>query len=398
MRLLVSAFVLVFSVSLSANQPESLSCDGADQSTWGYLLPLPYFQLSKEDQFSYKKKLPLTAVGAVLVNAPPFRATSIYLGKFHGIYLFSVSAHVVNTQVPSSVELGQIDGQKFLVPVSTTPLFSTMNGDLAILRSQDNLPQEISRRLEKMKPAQFSFSPVSLLMSRHPGAQFFSAGRGKYGYAKGEQGNPGFAGLWTRPSVQLWDKAAAEAEENIDENPASKQGDIFVVSRSHVLGNGITLPMRDPDGLKVGEEVGDPFLSSPVDWAPEMIAVKSHILGRMSGSPLFMRFSEGLFQSSVVVVGIGTTLGVPENLNPLWNEVKMQPLRLFGDVIVAQKDVDGQKVPYLSLIKSAPLSYMSSVAAAGNDLSKILTDLRARLSEEEHASLKEFFEATSKHN
>src|SRR5436309_2001353 len=94
----------------------------AEQSSWGYQVPLPYNQLSpwEQDWLNHREKLPLRSIGTVKVQSAPFRATAFYLGQFNGIYMFGVAAHVAilnDEQKPFAIELGHLDGSKFDIPI-----------------------------------------------------------------------------------------------------------------------------------------------------------------------------------------------------------------------------------------------------------------------------------------
>ena len=264
----------------SADDNAALTADNAAAarayaSPWGYQLPLPFFQLSQERQALIRSRVQVDAVGAILTQQAPFRATAMYLGLYNGEFLFACADHIAIGSVPYAVELGYdaTSANKFQVPLDPTPVFQSPAGDTAFYRAQDGLDASIAQRLQAIQAVQLSFAPLSALMQNNPDAQFVMLARGKYALAQcqihgcsGQSPSP----AWSSAAGKLWDQAEAEAQAN--EDPVTQNGDVLAVMTPQVLGHGLAEALRDPDGLTLGVPGGSPFLQSSTDWAPQSIA------------------------------------------------------------------------------------------------------------------------------
>lgn len=339
------------------------SSDSPHKSTWGYAAPLPL--AGARDHASYPRALPLSGVGVVKVDTAPFRATAMYLGVFAGEHLFAFSEHVGLGRTPRAVELGHLDGEKFEVPLEQKPLFTSVAGDVAVHRAVAALPAPVVARLRNVTPVRWSFEPLDGLIAAHPRAKFFVAGRAIYsGAMKEVQARPEIYGDLAK---QLWVAAQAEADANKDDraDEASRAGDVFAIAPLEIVAKGTVAPLRDPDGLTLGDGVAAPFLASRPDWSPVSMAATYRSIGRMSGSPIVL-----VDDDVAVAVGVHWTKGVAEDLRPIMPLVAATPERAFGRVVV-RTGSDG--TPKLALEQTAPFAYASSLARAGEDMREALS-------------------------
>ncbi len=243
-------------------------------SAYGLSFPVP------------QKLFPFTAaVGAVILDQPPYRATLSYLGHFQGEELFLTSKHLVFPQTALAAELFEPGGQKLRIALDPIPLFSTTAGDAAILRAATNIDPDLKKRLRAIKPIRLTSLTPEAVLSKWPNAKYFATGRGsvvrlKQFLARPELANPSVRELWAKADID------SEARKNLDERPIGERiGDVAFVASVRMVGGGFTKFIYDPDGLVPGKAPA-PYLQVQPDWLVDSLAIQSIMIGRSSGSPI----------------------------------------------------------------------------------------------------------------
>jgi hypothetical protein len=358
----------------------------AGKSAWGYDIPLPFQQLPKSQQSYLQNNIPLEAVGAVKIKEAPFRTTATYLGKFNNFYFFGVAEHAILDKTAYEVEFGHLT-QKFTIPIEKKAIFSSVEGDFAIVKAQPGLSQDIEQRLAEIKPVKVSFTPLSTLLQKNIFKEFCVVGRASFPAVIGD--TQSFPLLWNPESVALWKGAESEANANLDERPevSKRQGDVLAITLTKVLADGLVMPLRDPDGLKIGSDLASPFLQSRPTWAPHSLGFMYKSFGRMSGGPIFLMAKN----SEPLMIASHWTKGISEDLRLILPQIKISPMRTFGKVVMKRNDKNDL---VLSLSQTAPFAYGSASSRAGLDLQLALTDHASALDDSERKALQLFFEAS----
>lgn len=381
----------------AASGPVTASATNIVRSTWGYAASVPFAQLTTEAQASVRAAVPVDAVGAVVTEKFPFRATASYVGKYAGVRLFAIAAHVESRGVKAIV-LGQPSGSPFSVAVAPKAVFvskpngdGALHSDVALLAAKDaDLDAATKARLDALATAPWSFRPMKEVAKKvkqdhDASAGFFFVGRQSLPAAQGAIAKTPLA--WGAAGASWADtnaRTVAEADANKDDHDVTatpdrpKQvGDLLVATKFDVQANGNTKATFDPDGLTLGGD-SDPFLAADSGWKPVSIAGNYLGVGRASGSPVFARFGD-----KAVVVGINWTAGIPEDTTKIHPNPLTSPTRAFGDV---REETTANGGLRLVLHETAPYSFAATIESAA-------ADLRATIASTTDASIKAALEA-----
>ncbi len=375
----VAAFALAANASAEVNAEDACSSVKWPNSQLGYILPMPVQSIPNASRGQVINDLQLASVGAVKTERRPWRATTFYVGKKDGLYLFAIAGHVLE-RGPKAVEFGHTDTLgKYSLPVQPVPVHYSQRGDMGLIAATvSDIPEAVRARVDKLKPFAMASKSVKQLMRENPRATFYNAGRANYPSMTDMIDNDSI-GMWTTVGNSsfgnprdIWKSEATvtEANNNKDERlPADGEptGDVFYVCSLNVVGRGFSFELKDPDGLKLNVKGGgDPFLQSTVNWQPESIAHNCVSMGRSSGSPVIMKTRQGL-----QVVALGWTNGLPEDLNPILQTVQKNPRRAFGNVVVEPTDADPNKFELVLRDFTAPFSYSSVTSRALSDFNSL---------------------------
>lgn len=334
----------------------------ASLSGWGVTTPLPFKSLERMDSSTantIKSAYNLEAVMTVLTKKFPRRGSMTYLGEHQGEFLFSTSKHLELKDVFAVVNFHQVaeknrveyDGAEPVlnaIKLIERPIYEDVEGDVAIYKVDQDAMESMDQYKDYKDykedlraisaPPFFNGNYQNLLDD--PGVTAVVAGRAIIGYRNVLSGK----GVWNDNAEDYWsfELITDEAKANGGGDKVSREalglgkfpmpsdlGDVFVVAATNILAQPQLI--LDPDGAPAIKAAAldtetDPEKMvkngsfSPVssNWKVMSIPLSNYIMGRMSGSPVLVRYFDPQDATEkVIIAGLSWT---GSNQKPLSDE------------------------------------------------------------------------------
>lgn len=332
-------------------------------SDWNIYSPIPTVNLSEAFRESLASDFNLRSVVPVLTEKPPFRGTTFYIGERgpegKTEFLFATSAHLENKGA-YAVQL-EIDGVSKEVALKKKALFSSVFSDIAIFAvDQPGASRESLDHIKTMEPFSLIGTGLHEVLSEAFDKEVLVAGRAKLGYVDYVINH--FPDIWKDSFGLYWNWMDVEnpdtpMKRELLENGATEEsigsGDVFVVMPATVLGHGLTRTILDPDGAPTFKkaleekveteafaEAGEPGDDEgPASWRVASLGLDCLLMGRMSGSPVIVRYLNPDGEYKLGVAGLGWTGSNPKPVDKVaLNEAVFEAKNVFPEIFWGKND------------------------------------------------------------